>query len=91
AGKKGRQQESIKDTKNLANKAIILNKDPNIFTNLAAISFFFLIIIIFILLALFFLIFNDLISIKISLFFIIFVLIFIISASVYVVKSKIFK
>ena len=86
-----RQQEKIKDNKNISNKAIILNKDPNIFVNLAALGIFFLMSIIFILLVLFFLIFNDLINIKISLYFIIFVFIFIISASIYIVKSKIFK
>jgi hypothetical protein len=87
----GRQQEGIKDNKNIANKEIILNKDPNIFVNLAALSIFFLISIIFILLVLFFLIFSDLINIKISLYFIIFVFIFIIAASVYILKSRIFK
>ena len=85
------QREEKKDNKNISNKAIIINKDPNIFVNLAALSIFFLISIIFILLVLFFLIFSSLMSIKISLYFIIFVLIFIISASVYIVKSKIFK
>jgi hypothetical protein len=43
------------------------------------------------LLVLFFLIFSDLVNIKISLYFIIFVLTFIIAASVYILKSKIFK
>ena len=85
------QREEKKDNKNIPNREIILNKDPNIFINLAAIGIFFLMSIIFILLVLFFLIFNSLISIKISLYFIIFVLIFIITASVYIVKSKIFK
>ncbi len=91
ANLKGRQQEGIKDNKNIGNREIILNKDPNIFVNLAALGIFFLIFIIFILLVLFFLIFSDLVNIKISLYFIIFVLTFIIAASVYILKSKIFK
>ena len=86
-----KQRDGVKDNKNISNKAIIINNDPNIFVNLAALGIFFLISIIFILLVLFFLIFNDLINIKISLYFIVFVFIFIISASVYIVKSKIFK
>ena len=86
-----KQRDGVKDNKNISNKAIIINNDPNIFVNLAALGIFFLISIIFILLVLFFLIFNDLINIKISLCFIIFVFIFIISASVYIVKSRIFK
>jgi len=91
SGRKNRQQEDLKENKNLSNKVVVLNKDPNIFVNLAAVSFFFLIFLIFVLLSLFFLIFRELISVRLSLFFIIFVLIFIISASVYVVKSKIFR
>jgi len=87
AGQRGEK----KDTKNIPNREIVLNKDPNILINLAALGIFFLMSIIFILLVLFFLVFNSLISIKISLYFIIFVLIFIIAASVYIVKSKIFK
>ena len=85
------KREEKKDNKNIPNREIILNKDPNIFLNLAALGIFFLMSIIFILLVLFFLVFNSLISIKISLYFIIFVFIFIISASIYIVKSKIFK
>src|SRR5680860_1924822 len=85
------QREEKKYNKNISNREIILNKDPNIFENLAALGIFFLMSIIFILLVLFFLVFNSLISIKISLYFIIFVLFIIISASVYIVKSKIFK
>ena len=85
------QRKEKKDNKIIPNRETILNKDPNIFINLAAIGIFFLMSIIFILLVLFFLIFNSLISLKISLYFIIFVLIFVISASVYIVKSKIFK
>src|SRR5680860_33786 len=83
------QREEKKYNKNISNREIILNKDPNIFENLAALGIFFLMSIIFILLVLFFLVFNSLISIKISLYF--FVLFIIISASVYIVKSKIFK
>lgn len=85
------QRKEKKDNKIIPSRETILNKDPNIFINLAAIGIFFLMSIIFILLVLFFLIFNSLISLKISLYFIIFVLIFVISASVYIVKSKIFK
>lgn len=87
----------LKDKKNthnklaIPNKTIILNKDPNILTNLAAISFFFLMFLIFVLLSLFFLVFKELVKLKLSLFFVIFVLIFMISASIYIVKSKIFK
>lgn len=91
--KKNIKQDESRENGNLplANKVVILNKDPNIFVSLGALSFFFLIFLIFIVLSLFFLIFRELINIKLSLFFIIFVLIFMIAASIYVVKSKIFK
>ncbi|MHB1346798.1 MAG: hypothetical protein ACYCXK_04830 [Candidatus Humimicrobiaceae bacterium] len=91
ANLRGRTQDGIKENKNTGNKTVILNKDPNILVNLAALGIFFLIFIIFILLVLFFLIFNELMTIKISMYFIIFVLIFIIVASVYILKSKIFR
>jgi hypothetical protein len=91
ANLRGKGNKEEKEIKNITNKEIILNKDPNVFVNIAAIGFFFLISIIFILLILFFLIFNDLIGIKMSLYFIVFVLVFIISSSVYIVKSRIFK
>ena len=86
-----RSQEMVKENKNIGNKEVILNKDPNIFVNLAALGIFFLMFVIFILLVLFFLIFGELINIKISIYFIIFVLTFIVAASVYILKSKIFK
>jgi len=91
ANLRGRSQDVVKENKNIGNKEVILNKDPNIFVNLAALGIFFLIFVIFILLVLFFLIFSDLINIKISIYFIIFVLTFIVAASVYILKSKIFK
>jgi len=91
ANLKGRGQEAIKENKNFGNKEVILNKDPNIFINLAALGIFFLLFVIFILLVLFFLIFSELINIRISIYFIIFVLTFIVAASVYILKSKIFK
>jgi len=90
-GKKNKHPDDLKENKSFSNKVVVLNKDPNIFINLVALSFFFLIFLIFILLSLFFLIFKELISIKLSLVFIIFVLVFMITTSIYVVKSKIFK
>ncbi|MCL4378819.1 MAG: hypothetical protein M1409_10685 [Actinobacteria bacterium] len=90
SGRENSQHDNKAESKNL-NRIVIQNKDPYIFVNLAAAGFFFLFFIIFILMTLFFLIFSELINIKLSLFFIAFALIFAVSASAYIVKSKIFK